>query len=81
MLSEITPDSREEWKKDIRQIKSLGFNSIKTWVEWSHCEPHKGQYNFENLRMVLESGQGSRIEGDYSGLWGICTGMGWKIIS
>jgi beta-galactosidase len=54
MLSEITPASGEEWKKDIRQIRSLGFNSIKTWVEWSHCEPHKGQYNFENLKMVLE---------------------------
>jgi beta-galactosidase len=57
MLSEITPSSREEWRKDIRQIKSLGFNSIKTWVEWSHCEPHKGQYNFENLRMIFELAQ------------------------
>ncbi len=54
MLSEVTPASREEWKKDIQQIKSLGFNSVKTWVEWSHCEPRKGQYNFENLKMVFE---------------------------
>lgn len=54
MLSEMTPGSREEWKKDIQQIKSLGFNSVKTWVEWSNCEPRKGQYNFENLRMVFE---------------------------
>ncbi|MBI5008111.1 MAG: beta-galactosidase [Bacteroidia bacterium] len=54
MLSEVTPSSREEWKKDIQQIKSLGFNSVKTWVEWSHCEPKRGEYNFENLRMVFE---------------------------
>lgn len=54
MLSEITPGSGEEWKKDIQQIKSLGFNSVKTWVEWSNCEPRKGMYNFENLRMVFE---------------------------
>jgi beta-galactosidase len=54
MLSEITPASREEWRKDIQQIKALGFNSVKTWVEWSHCEPRKGQYNFENLKMVFE---------------------------
>ncbi len=33
MLSEITSNSREEWKRDIQQIKSLGFNSVKTWVE------------------------------------------------
>ncbi len=57
MLSEVTPASREEWKKDIQQIKSLGFNSVKTWVEWSHCEPRRGQYNFENLRMVFELAQ------------------------
>lgn len=54
MLSDITPNSGEEWKKDIMQIKSLGFNSIKTWIEWSYCEPRKGEYNFENLKMVLD---------------------------
>ena len=30
MLAEVTPGSREEWKKDMTQIKSLGFNSVKT---------------------------------------------------
>jgi hypothetical protein len=57
MLSEITSTSREEWKKDIQQIKSLGFNSVKTWVEWSNCEPRKGQYNFENLKMSWQRKQ------------------------
>ncbi|HEY8512859.1 MAG TPA: beta-galactosidase, partial [Cyclobacteriaceae bacterium] len=50
MLSTVTPQSKEEWRKDVQQIKALGFNSVKTWVEWSHCEPRKGQYNFENLK-------------------------------
>lgn len=54
MLSDVTPNSREEWRKDIQQIKALGFNSIKTWIEWSHNEPREGEYNFENLKMVLE---------------------------
>ena len=57
MLAEITPGSREEWKKDMMQIKSLGFNSVKTWIEWSHCEPAKGKYNFENLKIILEQAQ------------------------
>src|SRR5688500_9398060 len=57
MLSEITATSKEDWKKDIQQIKSLGFNSIKTWVEWSHCEPRKGEYNFENLKLVSQLAQ------------------------
>ena len=57
MLAEMTPKSREEWKRDIQQIKQLGFNSVKTWVEWSHCEPRRGKYNFENLKMVSELAQ------------------------
>lgn len=57
MLSDVMPASKAEWRKDVQQIKSLGFNSIKTWVEWSHCEPRKGQYNFENLKILLELAQ------------------------
>ncbi|MEX2234436.1 MAG: beta-galactosidase, partial [Cyclobacteriaceae bacterium] len=57
MLSSITPKSKDEWRQDVQQIKSLGFNSIKTWVEWSHCEPRKGAYNFENLKMILSLAQ------------------------
>ncbi len=54
MLSEITPDSRDEWRKDLEQIKSLGFNTVRTWVEWAACEPVRGQYNFDNLKLLME---------------------------
>lgn len=54
MLSDITPESREEWRKDLRQIKELGFNTVRTWVEWQRAEPSQGEYNFENLRMLME---------------------------
>jgi len=57
MLSPVTPTSREEWRRDVQQIKALGFNSVKTWVEWSHCEPRKGEYNFENLKILFELAQ------------------------
>jgi beta-galactosidase len=42
MLSTITPESREQWRRDLAQIKSLGFNTVRTWVEWAHCEPRPG---------------------------------------
>ena len=32
MLSEITPNSRDEWKRDLEQIKALGFNTVRTWA-------------------------------------------------
>ncbi|MDZ7399505.1 MAG: beta-galactosidase [candidate division KSB1 bacterium] len=57
MLSTITPNSRAEWKKDLQQIKSLGFNTVRTWVEWAHCEPRPGEYHFENLKLLCELAQ------------------------
>jgi beta-galactosidase len=57
MLSEITANSRAEWKNDLQQIKSLGFNTVRTWVEWAHCEPRPGEYHFENLQLLSELAQ------------------------
>ncbi len=53
MLSEITPESEEEWRHDLRQIKAMGFNTVRTWVEWATCEPVRGEYNFENLHLLM----------------------------
>jgi hypothetical protein len=38
MLETVTPASRATWKKDIDQIKRLGFNTVRTWIEWTACE-------------------------------------------
>ncbi len=54
MLSPLTANSRAEWRRDLQQIKSLGFNTVRGWVDWSHNEPQEGQYNFDNLRMLFE---------------------------
>jgi beta-galactosidase len=57
MVSEITPTSRQEWRSDLQQIKDLGFNTVRTWVEWARSEPRHGEYDFENLRMLFELAQ------------------------
>ncbi len=54
MLSEITPESRGEWLKDLKEIKSLGFNTVRTWVEWAKCEPEPGVFDFSNLHLLFE---------------------------
>lgn len=54
MLSTINAQSEAEWCKDLQQIKSLGFNTVRTWVEWAACEPERGKYNFENLRLLMK---------------------------
>ena len=53
MLSEITPGSEDEWRHDLRQIRALGFNTVRTWVEWAACEPVRGEYRFDNLHLLL----------------------------
>lgn len=57
MLSITTPGAVEEWQEDLKQIKSLGFNTVRTWVEWAHCEPRRGEYNFDNLKLLCELAQ------------------------
>jgi beta-galactosidase len=57
MLSPRTATSREEWRRDLEQIKQLGFNTVRTWVEWAEAEPRRGEYHLENLRLLLELAQ------------------------
>jgi beta-galactosidase len=54
MLAELTPASREEWRRDLEQIRNLGFNTVRTWVEWASVEPRPGDYAFDNLRLLMD---------------------------
>ena len=35
MLDPINADSPRLWKADLLKIKGLGFNTVRTWVEWN----------------------------------------------
>ncbi len=54
MLERVVPDSRRLWKKDLEQIKSLGFNTVRCWVEWTNCEPQEGKYDFSALELLAD---------------------------
>ena len=54
MLETVTPESREVWKKDIDQIKRLGFNTVRTWIEWTACEKSEGTYDFSALELLTD---------------------------
>jgi beta-galactosidase len=53
MMAREPARHREEWRRDLRTIKSLGFNSIKTWVDWASTEPRPGDFQFAALDQVL----------------------------
>jgi len=54
MLETVTPESAAVWRKDLEQIKSLGFNTVRTWVEWTACEKEEGRYDFGALTTVVD---------------------------
>ncbi len=53
MIAPLTADAEREWRDDLRKIKDLGFNTVRTWVEWSAGEPRRGEYRLENLDLML----------------------------
>ena len=44
---------RDAWRRDLATIKSLGFNSVKTWIDWGSAEPERGRYRFDALDQLL----------------------------
>jgi beta-galactosidase len=53
MLSPIEPGSERAWRQDLATIKALGFNTVRTWVEWSAGEPREGEFQFGQLDLML----------------------------
>ena len=53
MLEKVDATSAERWGKDLDQIKAVGFNTVKCWVDWATAEPRPGEFRFENLELLL----------------------------
>ena len=53
MLEQVNGESARLWKEDLLKIKGLGFNTVRTWVEWNVGEPREGEYRLENLDLLL----------------------------
>ena len=53
MLEDVNGESARLWKEDLLKIKGLGFNTVRTWVEWNVGEPRQGEYHLENLDLLL----------------------------
>jgi beta-galactosidase len=53
MLEADPAAKKEVWRRDLRQIKALGFNSIRCWIDWASGEPAPGQYRLDTLEVLL----------------------------
>ncbi|HVL68731.1 MAG TPA: beta-galactosidase [Vicinamibacterales bacterium] len=54
MLERDARTKKETWRADVRQIKALGFNTVRAWIDWASGEPAEGTYDFETLDVLLE---------------------------
>ncbi|MGI8962733.1 MAG: beta-galactosidase [Bryobacteraceae bacterium] len=63
MLERIDASSAARWGTDLDQIRSLGFSTIKTWVDWATAESARGQFSFANLDLLLQlaNARGMRV--------------------
>ncbi len=57
MLEPVNASSAERWGEDLDQIRAVGFNTVKCWVDWATAEPAPGQFDFQNLNLLLQLAQ------------------------
>jgi beta-galactosidase len=62
MVPPIGPASEGAWRKDLASIRSLGFNTVRTWVEWSAAEAREGEFRFGQLDLLLRLAEESGLK-------------------
>jgi beta-galactosidase len=54
-MLEADPHAKKAtWRRDLRQIRELGFNTVRCWVDWASGEPAPGVYRLDTLDVLLE---------------------------
>jgi beta-galactosidase len=63
MLEEGARAKKERWRQDVRTIRSLGFNTLRAWIDWASAEPAPGVYRFDTLDVLagLAQEEGLRL--------------------
>src|SRR5918992_2311846 len=62
MLEAQARSKKEVWRKDVRQIKALGFNTVRAWIDWASGQPQDGQYDFKTLDVLLELAEEEQLK-------------------
>ena len=62
MLEREARSKKQIWRKDIRQIKALGFNAVRAWIDWASGQPADTQYDFETLDVLLELAEEEQLK-------------------
>jgi beta-galactosidase len=57
MLEPDPLSKKDAWRADLRQIKALGFNTVRCWIDWASAEPREGEFHFETLDVITDLAQ------------------------
>ncbi len=48
-------EDAERIKKDLENLKNLGFNTLKYWVDWATCNPEEEEFDFVQVEKFLST--------------------------
>lgn len=52
----LEPDpalKKEIWRHDLQQIRKLGFNTVRCWIDWASGEPAENVFRFDTIDVLL----------------------------
>jgi beta-galactosidase len=52
MLEARPQEKRDLWRTDLQQIRKLGFNTVRCWIDWASAEPTEGQFNLDTIDVL-----------------------------
>src|SRR5215831_2660513 len=53
MLEPDPASKKETWRRDLQQIKRLGFNTVRCWIDWASGEPDENVFRFDTIEALL----------------------------
>ncbi len=45
---------RDQWDRDMANMRAMGFNTIRAWLVWNTCEPEEGKIDFDYITSFLD---------------------------
>ena len=46
--------SRENWESDLRNMKAIGLNSVKFWVQWRWTHRGPDEFYYEDIDCLMD---------------------------
>ena len=76
MLDRQARAKKETWRKDVRQIKALGFNTVRAWIDWASGRAGRRPLRLRDARRAAGARRRRRTQAGPAGLHGLGAASG-----